>query len=160
MFGCLWCPLAHPSGIGMACRANLWSKLYIPIQNWKFLLIGTLLAVTVGTLVSESHVIPNHLSFQITFYYKSVFPNLWVQLVIDHSVQRFGKLVQTFILCSKGSKGEKWENGARSLAIASCYYSRTPMMVRAGDKQIPSSPPAIAPAAWWVGTDWVGADNK
>ena len=25
------------------------------------------------------------------------------------------------------------------------------MMVRAGDKQIPSSPPAIAPAAWWVG---------
>lgn len=65
-----------------------------------------------------------------------------------------GKLVQTLVLCSKGSKGEKWENGARSLAIATTAV-RTPMMVRAGDKQIPSSPPAIAPAAWWV-----GADNK
>ena len=91
MFGCLWCPVAHPTGIEMACRANLWSKLY----QYKI----------------ES-------LFQMTFYYKPVFPNLWVQLVKEHSVQLMGKLVQTLVLCSKGSKGEKWENGARSLAIA------------------------------------------
>ena len=115
-----------------------------------FLLIGTLLAVTVGT----SHVIPKHLSFQITFQIinlsfqtsgfsllQTIQYNLWVN--------QYRPLYCVVKASKQGRKVREW-----CQIISQCYYCRTPMMVRAGDKQIPSSPPAILPLllGGWVPT--------
>ena len=88
-------------------KVSEWHVELIYDQNYTNAKLKVFNRDTSGSNYWYIHCFPNQKSFQITFHLKLIFPNLWVQLVKEYSVQLMGKLVQTLVLCSKGSKGEK-----------------------------------------------------